>query len=187
MDTYIQRNSIQPQYVLLIVLWCGIPLSGLAEGMRDEVDVADEPTISTTDSEGIPTDTSDCNSVGTDTSEPTQLTTSDDSDTTGSACRSTIDDSAGLNIDQLIERIKQTKAIGFLTKLALKGDVEQIIRQVTEYSGQRADQELLQVRQQFEGLVLKAITLLGEKDPGLAQDIYKARHFVWQSMLEVKT
>lgn len=91
-----------------------------------------------------------------------------------------------LDIDQLITRLKETKAIGVLTKLALKGDVNKIVRQTAQHSKNQASQELSELRERFEGLVLKTIALLGEKDPILAQDIYQARHFVWQSMLEVK-
>lgn len=90
------------------------------------------------------------------------------------------------NLDMLIARLKETDALGVFTKLALKGDVEEIIEMAHEYKSLTALTELQSVREQFDGLVLKTITLLNDKDPDLAADMYQARDLVWQSILEVE-
>ena len=90
------------------------------------------------------------------------------------------------NLDILIVRLKETDALGVFTKLALKGDVEEIIEMAHEYKSLTALPELQSVREQFDGLVLKTITLLNDKDPDLAADMYQARDLVWQSILEVE-
>lgn len=91
-----------------------------------------------------------------------------------------------VSMDQLIERLKNTDAIGFLTKLALRSDVMDLKDDVIRY---RKDGKLSeyrgQLRSRFDGLVLKLMTLL-EKDPSLSQDIYVARESLWKNLLEVQ-
>lgn len=128
---------------------------------------------------------SDCGSEPEDRTD-TDATTESVPPAADSPCATSGAHPTPLDIDQLITRLKGTKAIGVLTKLALKGDVEKIVRQTALHSKNQASQELSELRERFEGLVLKTIALLGEKDPILAQDIYQARHLVWQSMLEVE-
>ena len=96
----------------------------------------------------------------------------------------TIEIVPAFSIDTLIERLKSTKAIGLFTKLALKDDVEDLMENI-----RKADpkSDLSKSRSEFDGLVLKTLTLLDDKDPTLAEDIYVARDQIWQSIIEDKT
>ena len=119
-----------------------------------------------------------------ETDSPASIATDelDGDDAVPDADRGTIE----FNLDVLVARLKETDALGVFTKLALKGDVEEIIEMAHEYQSLAALPELQSVRAQFDGLVLKTITLLNDKDPSLAADMYQARDLVWQSILEVE-
>lgn len=91
-----------------------------------------------------------------------------------------------IDLDQLVQRLKQTKAIGFLTKLAIRSDVLDFRDRVDTYRKKhQLQQHLATLRDRFNGLLLKILALL-EDDPKLAHAIYAARETIWQSLVEVK-
>ena len=92
-----------------------------------------------------------------------------------------------LDMDTLIERLKQTQAIGVLTKLVLRSDVTDLINEVKLYKKTKGSaRQLERIKAHFNGLLLKVLALLDD-DPKLAQDIQSARNILWQHLLEVKT
>jgi len=94
--------------------------------------------------------------------------------------------SAPLDMDMLVERLKQTRAIGFFTKLAIRNDVMDLIVLIDNYRKKSVlGSKLDDVRARFDGLFLKIVALL-EDDPDLSRDIYLARERIWKSLLEVK-
>lgn len=91
-----------------------------------------------------------------------------------------------LDLDTLIERLKQTQAIGVLTKLVLRSDVNDLIDEVRRYKRTKGtESQLERIKAHFNGLLLKVLTLLND-DPKLAQDIQRARDNLWQHLMEVK-
>lgn len=92
-----------------------------------------------------------------------------------------------IGIDELIERLKQTDAIGFLTKLAIRSDVLEFKSTVESYRENGAfEKHLGMLRSRFDGLLLKILALL-EKDPKLSRDIYVARDSIWKNLVEVNS
>ncbi len=92
-----------------------------------------------------------------------------------------------INLEQLVGRLKETKAIGFLTKLAIRSDVFDFRDTVESYRKKKAfeaNAEMLKGR--FDGLLLKIMTLL-ERDPDLSKDIHLARDSIWKSFVEVQS
>jgi len=89
-----------------------------------------------------------------------------------------------LGLEQLVERLKKTEAIGFLTKLAIRADVLDFKKTVDSYRKRGENTETL--RSRFDGLVLKILALL-EHDPDLSKDIHFARESIWNSLVEVKS
>ena len=90
-----------------------------------------------------------------------------------------------LDIDGLIERLKQTSAIGELTKLGLPSNVNDLIDEVKRYKRSKGTPtQLERIRAHFNGLLLKVLALL-EDDPGLAADIQCARDNLWHHLMEV--
>jgi hypothetical protein len=90
------------------------------------------------------------------------------------------------DMNTLIERLKQTKAIGVLTKLVLRSDVNDLIDEVKLYKQTKGtESQLERIKAHFNGLLLKVLALLND-DPKLAQDIQRARDNLWQHLMEVK-
>lgn len=90
------------------------------------------------------------------------------------------------NMHVLIERLKQTEAIGFFTKLAIRSDALDLVEMVKAYRKHMNKYSLQELRARFNGLLLKVLALLND-DPKLAKDISLAREDIWRSLLEVKT
>ncbi|MDQ6968490.1 MAG: hypothetical protein Q9M14_07405 [Mariprofundaceae bacterium] len=91
-----------------------------------------------------------------------------------------------ISMDELIERLKGTKAIGFFTKLAIRSDVIGFQDKVeTMRKNNQLKDKMENIKANFNGLLLKIMALL-EKDPDLSKEIYLARHSILKSLLEVQ-
>lgn len=94
---------------------------------------------------------------------------------------------AAIDIEVLTTRLKKTKAIGLFTKLAIRNDVTDLMDDVKRYRKKSMlDSKIEEVRESFEGLLMKIIALLDD-DPELSRDMYVGRESIWKSLLEVKT
>lgn len=89
------------------------------------------------------------------------------------------------NMDELIERLKKSDAIGFLTKLTLRSDALDLVGMVKAYKEHKSRYSLADLHARFNGLLLKVLALLSD-DPKLSKDISVAREDIWKSLLEVK-
>jgi len=91
------------------------------------------------------------------------------------------------DIDVLIERVKETDAVGVFTKLSLKNQIDDLLERAVEVTQAPAPEYVEQLRNEFEGLLLKTVTLLNNgEDYTLAEDIYLAREQLWKSIMENK-
>ncbi len=93
------------------------------------------------------------------------------------------------NVDILVDRMKETKAIGAITKLSLKNQVDDLLEKADEIKNSSEDttEEKSELRENFEGLILKTVALLNKgEDYTLAEDIYLAREVLWKSIMENK-
>lgn len=86
---------------------------------------------------------------------------------------------APLDVAALKERLRDTKAIGVFTKLALKNQVDALLQQFRAHylDGQKTGTAAL--RQQYDMLVLKVLALLQDGDPPLAKTIAGSREAIW--------
>lgn len=89
------------------------------------------------------------------------------------------------SMNELIERLKKSDAIGFLTKLTLRSDALDLVDMVKAYKRHTAPYSLSQLHARFNGLLLKVLALLND-DPRLSKDISMARDEIWKNLLEVK-
>jgi len=80
----------------------------------------------------------------------------------------------------LAERLRQTNAIGFFTKLQLKGDIENLVKEVDDHYAGKNNATLMQLHERFQLLFHKIVTLVQNKDPQLAKDITSARQSLWE-------
>jgi len=97
-----------------------------------------------------------------------------------------MDDCASISMDELVQGLKATKAIGFFTKLAIRSDVLGFRDHVANIRRKnQLKDNMANIRANFDGLLLKIMALL-EKDPDLSKKIYLGRHSIFKSLLEVR-
>jgi hypothetical protein len=89
-----------------------------------------------------------------------------------------------LDVAALKARLRDTKAIGVLTKLALKNQVDDLLKQFQAHyqSGQKTGVAAL--RQPYDMLVLKVLSLLQDTDPSLARTISASREAIWSILAD---
>jgi hypothetical protein len=90
---------------------------------------------------------------------------------------------APLDFKSLATRLRQTKAIGVLTKLSLKNQVDDLVDKFRAYHKRQGTMTLAELRRNYDMLLLKVLSLLQDSDPSLARDIVKSRAAIW-SILE---
>jgi hypothetical protein len=84
-----------------------------------------------------------------------------------------------LDLDSLEQRLKDTHAIGVFTKLSLKNQVDDLLDAFRAFHRKQAQKSLSQLRQQYDGLLLKVLSLLQDGDPSLASAIASSREAIW--------
>jgi hypothetical protein len=87
-----------------------------------------------------------------------------------------------LNLASLEQRLRDTTAIGVLTKIALKNQVEDLLTQFRAFHQEGAG-VLTELREKYSLLLLKVLALLQAGDPVLAQAVAASREAIW-SLLE---
>ena len=86
---------------------------------------------------------------------------------------------APLDLQSLEKRLKDTSAIGVLTKLSLKNQVDDLIGRFRAYHQGARPPTLTDLRPAFDLLLMKVLSLLQDHDPGLARDINASRDAIW--------
>jgi len=91
-----------------------------------------------------------------------------------------------LDFTSLEQRLRDTKAIGLFTKLTLKNQVDDLINSFKLYHAGRGDAKLDQLRQSYDALLLKVLSLLQDKDAALAGAISASREAIWNILVDPK-
>ncbi|HEX3062627.1 MAG TPA: hypothetical protein VHP55_08135 [Usitatibacter sp.] len=84
-----------------------------------------------------------------------------------------------LDLRTLEERLKDTSAIGVLTKLSLKNQVDDLIAKFKTYHAGARPPTLTELKPSFDLLLMKVLSLLQDKDSALARDINASRDAIW--------
>jgi hypothetical protein len=84
-----------------------------------------------------------------------------------------------LDLKVLEEQIKGTKAIGVMTKLSLKNQVDDLVEQFRAYYQGRVKTTLADLRRPYELLLMKVLAVLQDGDPALAKAINASREAIW--------
>jgi hypothetical protein len=84
-----------------------------------------------------------------------------------------------LNLTTLEERLKSTNAIGVLSKITLKNQVDDLLDDFRAYYKGKLKTTLADLRRSFDMLVLKVLSLLQDSDPSLAAAIAASRDAIW--------
>ena len=91
-----------------------------------------------------------------------------------------------LDLDTLTQQLKETKAIGFFTKITLKNQVDDLLDQFREYYQGKAKLTKTDLRRSYDLLLMKVLSLLQDKDPKLASAIVSSREAIWDLLADPK-
>ena len=89
------------------------------------------------------------------------------------------EESPPLDLTALETRLKETKAIGLFTKIALKNQVDDLLDQFRAHYQGKIKTTLAALREPYDRLVLKVLALLQDGDPALAREIVTSREAIW--------
>ena len=84
-----------------------------------------------------------------------------------------------LDLASLEQRLKDTKAIGVLTKITLKNQVDDLLNQFRAFYQGKLKTDLVDLRRSYDLLVLKVLSLLQDGDQALATAIAASREAIW--------
>ncbi len=79
----------------------------------------------------------------------------------------------------LEQRLRGTDAIGVLTKLSLKNQVDDLVARFRQFHAGHRPPGLSDLRPAFELLLMKVLALLQDSDRALARDINASRESLW--------
>ena len=79
----------------------------------------------------------------------------------------------------LTAQLKATKAIGVFTKLSLKNKVDDLLQQFREHYEGKAKPTMAELRQFYNLLMMKVLSLLQDDDQPLASAIVASREAIW--------
>jgi hypothetical protein len=89
-----------------------------------------------------------------------------------------------LDLPSLEKRLRETEAIGFFTKITLKNQVDDLVKQFREYHRNPEKASLTELRQRYDMLLLKLLSLLQDSDPPLARTIVASRDAIWSMLTD---
>jgi hypothetical protein len=84
-----------------------------------------------------------------------------------------------LDLASLEQRLKDTRAIGVFTKLSLKNQVDALLDQLRNFHSGKLPPSLGELRQSYDLLLMKVLSLLQDGDPSLAKAISSSREAIW--------
>ncbi len=86
---------------------------------------------------------------------------------------------SALDLETLKEQLKGTKAIGVFTKLTLKNQVDDLLDRFRDHYAGKGKVTMTELRQSYDMLMMKVLSLLQDKDQKLATDIVASREAIW--------
>lgn len=89
-----------------------------------------------------------------------------------------------LDLTSLEKRLRETDAIGVFTKLTLKNQVDDLLDRFRAHYEGRTRTSLPELRQPFDLLILKVLSLLQDRDASLASAILASREAMWSILTD---
>jgi len=91
-----------------------------------------------------------------------------------------------LDLTTLKARLKDTKAIGLFTKIALKNQVDDLLDRFRAHYDGKAKVTMTELRRSFDLLMMKVLSLLQDDDRTLASAIVASREAIWGLLADPK-
>jgi hypothetical protein len=89
-----------------------------------------------------------------------------------------------VDLTSLETRLRDTSAIGVFTKLSLKNQVDDLLERFREFHQGRGGATLAKLRESYDLLVMKVVSLLQDKDAPLARDVFSSREALWNLLAD---
>jgi hypothetical protein len=89
-----------------------------------------------------------------------------------------------LDLKSLEKRLRDTKAIGVFTKLSLKNQVDDLLSQFRTFHDGKSGAKLTTLRESYDLLIMKVLSLLQDSDTSLARDIAASRESLWSLLAD---
>lgn len=84
-----------------------------------------------------------------------------------------------MDLVALEQRLRDTRAIGVFTKLSLKNQVDDLLGRFRDFYNKKSAATLSELRQRYDLLLLKVLSVLQDGDPALAAAISTSREAIW--------
>jgi len=91
-----------------------------------------------------------------------------------------------LNLDTLTKQLKETKAIGLFSKLALKNQIEDLLDEFRKYYQGNSKMDMAELRRSYNLLLMKVLSLLQDEDQKLSSEIVSSREAIWNLLADPK-
>jgi hypothetical protein len=88
-----------------------------------------------------------------------------------------------LDLAALEKRLRATNAIGIFTKLSLKNQVDDLVARFRTFH-QGAPVAVTKLREEYDLLLLKVLSILQDGDPELARAISASREAIWGVLVD---
>ena len=89
-----------------------------------------------------------------------------------------------LDLITLEAQLRETKAIGFFTKITLKNQVDDLLDKFRKYHQRTAKLAIADLRRSYDLLMMKVLSLLQDDDPRLAMAIVSSRAAIWDLLAD---
>ena len=86
---------------------------------------------------------------------------------------------APLDLHALEAQLRATKAIGLCTKISLKNQVDDLMKQFRDHYGGKTTRTMTELRRSYDLLIMKVLSLLQDDDRQLASAIVSSREAIW--------
>jgi hypothetical protein len=92
-----------------------------------------------------------------------------------------------LDLKALTQQLRDTKAIGIFTKIALKNQVDDLLDGFRKHYKGNAKLAMTDLRRSFDLLMMKVLSLLQDEDQMLASAIVSSREAIWRVLADPTT
>ena len=93
---------------------------------------------------------------------------------------------APLDLAALKEKLKATKAIGVFTKISLKNQVDDLMKQFSDHYQGKGKTTMPELRRAYDLLLMKVLSLLQDSDQQLASQVVSSREAIWGLLSDPK-
>jgi hypothetical protein len=91
---------------------------------------------------------------------------------------------SSLDMPGLKKRLRDTPAMGALTRLALSNQAEDLLQQFRAHYRSGQETRITSLRQSYDMMVMKTLCLVQDGDPPLARTIFGSHEAIWNVLAD---